>query len=148
MARFDLFREMDGFTREMDQLFRDIGFGRLLEPAQAPLLGARNYPRINLSEKEDCYVVQALLPGIDPKDLEMTILQGTLTLSGERKATEPEAGSWHRRERNLNQFMRVIEIPEKVDLNRVKADYQDGLLTISLPKAAEVRPKRIEITAK
>lgn len=147
MTRFDLFREMNGFTREMDQMFRDIGFGRLLEPALAPLMSARSYPRINLRETEDRYLVEGLLPGIDPKELEMTLLKGTLTLSGERKLPEQEVGSWHRRERSFGRFMRSIDIPAEVDLEKVKANYQDGLLTITLPKAEGVKPKRIEIQA-
>ena len=147
MTRLDIFKEMDSFTREMDQMFRDIGFGRLLEPAFAPLIGAHSYPRINLRETEDSYIVESQLPGIDPKELEMTILKGTLTLSGERKAPEHEVGSWHRRERNTGKFMRAIDIPAEIDLEKVKADYQDGLLTVTLPKAESVRPKRIEIKA-
>ena len=147
MTRLDLFKEMDSFTREMDQMFRNIGFGRLLEPALVPVLGARNYPRINLRETEDSYIVETQLPGVDPKELEMTILKGTLTLSGERKNPEQEAGSWHRRERNTGKFMRAIDIPAEIDLEKVQAEYQTGLLTVTLPKAESVRPKRIEIKA-
>jgi HSP20 family protein len=147
MTRLDIFKEMDSFTREMDQMFRDIGFGRLFEPAFAPLTGARNYPRINLRETEDSYIVESQLPGIDPKELEMTILKGTLTLSGELKNPEPEVGSWHRRERSTGKFMRAIDIPAELDLEKVQADYHDGLLTVILPKTESVRPKRIEIKA-
>jgi HSP20 family protein len=136
---------MNSFTREMDQLFRDIGFGRLLEPAPATLLGAPNYPRINLSETEDSYLVESQLPGIDPKELEMTILKGTLTLSGERKTPEQEAGSQHRRERSTGRFIRAIDIPAEIDGDKVHANYKDGMLTITLPKAESGRPKRIAI---
>jgi HSP20 family protein len=138
---------MDSFTREMDQMFRDIGFGRLLDPALAPIMGARSYPRINLRETEDSYIVESQLPGIDPKELEMTILKGTLTLSGERKNHQQNVGSWHRRERTTGKFMRAIDIPAEIDLEKVKADYRNGLLTVTLPKAESVRPKRIEIKA-
>ncbi|OHB34055.1 MAG: molecular chaperone Hsp20, partial [Desulfuromonadaceae bacterium GWC2_58_13] len=100
---------------------------------------------INLRETEDSYIVETQLPGIDPKELEMTILKGTLTLSGERKNPEQEAGSWHRRERNTGKFMRAIDIPAEIDLEKVQAEYQNGLLTVTLPKAESVRPKRIEI---
>jgi HSP20 family protein len=147
MTRLDIFKEMDSFSREMDQMFRDIGFGRLLEPALAPLMGTRSYPRINLRETPESYIVEGQLPGIDPKELEMTILKGTLTLSGDRKAPEKEVGSWHRRERNTGKFMRAIDIPAEINIEKVRADYQDGLLTVTLPKAESVRPKRIEIKA-
>ena len=86
MTGFDLFKEMDSFTREMDQVFRDLGFGRPLVPGSV----YRGYPRINLRENQDAYLLEAQMPGIDPKELEMTILKGTLTLSGERKASAEE----------------------------------------------------------
>uniref|UniRef100_UPI003D81A876 Hsp20/alpha crystallin family protein n=1 Tax=Trichloromonas sp. TaxID=3069249 RepID=UPI003D81A876 len=138
---------MDSFSREMDQMFRNIGFARLLEPALAPLVGAGSYPRINLRETESSYIIETQLPGIDPRELEMSIIKGTLTLSGERKKPAQEIGSWHRRERSSGKFMRAIDIPAEIEIDKVTADYRDGLLTITLPKAASVRPKRIEITA-
>ena len=148
MVRFDFFKEMDGFSRAMDQMFRDLGLGRNLETTLTQLSGTGHYPRVNLTETADSFLVKSLLPGIDPKDLEINLLNGTLTLSGERKETKPEVDTWHRRERNLNKFTRVIEVPEEIDLGQVHADYQDGLLTITLPKAEKVKPKRIEITSK
>jgi HSP20 family protein len=147
MTRFDLFQDMDSFTREMDQVFRDLGFGRLFEPSLAPAFALRGYPRINLRETKDAYVLEAQLPGIDPKELEMTVLKGTLTLSGERKAPAEANGSWHRRERSAGKFLRAIDIPAEINADEVRADYRDGLLTVTLPKAASVLPKRIEITA-
>ena len=141
MTGFDLFKEMDSFTREMDQVFRDLGFGRPLVPGST----YRGYPRINLRENQDAYILEAQLPGIDPRELEMTILKGTLTLSGDRKAGTEEQGTWHRRERGYGKFMRSIDIPAEIDGDKVRADYKDGLLTVTLPKAASVLPKRIEV---
>jgi HSP20 family protein len=143
MTGFDLFKEMDSFTREMDQVFRDLGFGRPLVPGSA----YRGFPRINLRENQDVYILEAQLPGIDPKELEMTLLKGTLTLSGERKASAEEQGTWHRRERGCGKFMRCIDIPAEIDGDKVRADYKDGLLTVTLAKAVSVLPKRIEIQA-
>ncbi len=147
MTRFDLFKEMDGFANEMDQVFRGLGFGNLLEQTLAPTLGARTYPRINLREEKEHYLVEALIPGIDPKELEMTVLKGVLTLSGERSQKQEKEVTWHRRERNTGKFMRAIDIPAEIDVDQVKADYSNGLLTVTLPKAASERPKRIEINA-
>lgn len=143
MTGFDLFREMELFTREMDDVFRGLGFGRL-ETSAAPPLG--RYPRIKLREDKENFYVQALLPGIDPKDLEMTVLKGTLTLSGERRGPGAEGATWHRRERSMGKFLRAIDIPAEIDIDSVKADFRDGLLTVTLPKAESERPKRIEVT--
>ena len=102
-------------------------------------------PYFNLRESQEAYILEAQLPGVDPKALEMTILKGTLTLSGERQAAGEEQGSWHRRERGYGKFMRAIDIPAEIDGDQVRADYQDGLLTVTLPKAPGVLPKRIEV---
>lgn len=146
MASWDLFREMESMHREMDNLFRGLGLGRTLEPSFATALGGRSYPRVNLREDADNLYVEALLPGVDARALEMTVLGNTLTLAGERK-NGIENVTWHRRERGVGRFLRTIDIPVDIDVEGVKADYRDGVLTVSLPKAEAARPKRIEIQA-
>lgn len=147
MANWDLFREMENLRREFDQAFRGGGFDRLLDPAFMPGLGVRRYPRINLREDQENLYVDALLPGVDPKALEMTVLRGTLTLSGERKEIEGEqkASTWHRRERGTGKFLRTVELPVEVDIDRVQAGYKNGLLTVTLPKAEAAKPKKIAV---
>jgi HSP20 family protein len=146
MAGWDIIREMENITREMDNLFRGAGFGRTLEPSFATNLGGRSYPRINLREDANNVYVEALLPGVDARALEMTILRNTLTLAGERK-NGVENVSWHRRERGIGRFLRTIDMPVDIDIEGVKADYRDGVLTVTMPKAEAARPKRIEIKA-
>jgi HSP20 family protein len=146
MASWDLFRELESITRDMDHMLRGFGFGRALEPSFATALGSRNYPRINLREDGDNLYVEALLPGVDAKSLDMTVLQNTLTLDGERK-NGIENVSWHRRERGVGRFLRTIDLPAEIDVDQVEADYRDGVLTVTLPKAATAKPKRIEIKA-
>lgn len=146
MASWDLFREMENITREMDNLFRGLGLGQVLEPSFATSIGGRSYPRINLREDANNVYVEALLPGVDTKALEMTVLKNTLTLAGERK-NGIENVSWHRRERGVGRFLRTIDIPVDIDTEGVKADYRDGVLTVTMPKAETARPKRIEIKA-
>lgn len=145
MAGWDLFREMESITREMDDIFRGLGFGRLLESSTSPCAG--RYPRINLREEKDNFFVEALLPGVDPGALEMSVLKGTLTLAGERKEVKAEGATWHRRERSAGRFLRAIDIPVEIDVNKVQADFKDGLLTVTLPKAESERPRRIAIKA-
>ena len=144
MASWDLFREMESMHREMDNLFRGLGLGRTLEPSFATAIGSRSYPRVNLREDADNVYVEALLPGVDARALEMTVLGNTLTLAGERK-NSIENVAWHRRERGGGRFLRTIDLPVDSDVEKVQADYRDGVLTVTLPKAATARPKRIEI---
>ncbi len=147
MATWDLFREMETFRREMDDVLRSSGFGRLLDPTFLPGPGVSRFPRINLREDSYNFYVDALIPGIDPKQLEMTVVKGTLTLSGERKenAADEKVTAWHRRERGAGKFLRTIDIPVDIDSEKVKAEYRDGVLRVTLPKAEAAKPKRIEV---
>ena len=147
MATWDLFREMEIFRHELDDLFRSAGVGRLLEPGFLPGPGANRYPRITLREDADHFFVEALLPGVDPKQLNMTVVRGSLTLSGERKETAAgeKVTLWHRRERGAGKFMRTIDIPAGIATDRIRAEYRDGVLTVVLPKAEEAKPKRIAV---
>jgi HSP20 family protein len=90
--------------------------------------------------------VEALIPGLDAKDLELTVMRNTLTLSGERKETEGNV-TWHRNERGSGKFLRTIELPVEVDADRVKAECRNGVLTIIMPKAEAARPRKISVQA-
>jgi len=147
MANWDLFREMDSLRREMENAFRGFGGARLLEPAFLPGMGVRPFPRINLREDADNYVVEALVPGVEADQLEMTLQKGSLTLSGERKEVEgkEQAKVWHRRERGFGPFLRTIELPGEVDADKVQAAYRDGILRVTLPKQEAAKPKKITV---
>jgi HSP20 family protein len=140
MTGWDLFREMD-------DMFRGFGFGRLLEPSFATPLGARNYPRVNVREDNENLYVEALIPGVDPKGLEMSVLGNTLTVSGERKEQNLGKVTWHRRERGTGRFLRAVDLPAEIDIDRVKAEFRDGVLNVTLPKAASAKPRQITIKA-
>lgn len=146
MNNWNLFREMDQMRREMDEIFSNVGLGKILEPAFLPGIGARRTPRFNLSEDDNNYHLSALLPGVDPKQLEMNVVGNSLTLSGERPEQVLDAkATWHRRERGAGKFLRTIELPAEVDANRVTAEYRDGVLDVTLPKAEVAKPKQIAI---
>lgn len=147
MASWDLFREMDDLRREIDQAFRGFGMGRILSPVFLPGLGTGDFPRLNLSEDENNFYVEALVPGLDPKDLDLNVMQGALTLSGERKENGNDNRTWHRRERGAGRFLRTIEIPMAVNAEKVDAEYRNGILTVTLPKAEEAKPKKIAVKA-
>jgi HSP20 family protein len=146
MAGWDLFQEMNMLRREMDQVFRGIGRSSIY-PAFLPGIGAGEYPRVNLSEDENNYYVETLVPGIDPQDLDLNLMQGTLTLTGERKERETNGYSWHRHERGAGKFMRTIELPSSIDGSRVEAEYRNGVLHVTLAKPQSIKPKKISVRA-
>jgi HSP20 family protein len=133
--------------RDMDAMFRGLGTGRLFGPGGDAGFALRDWPRINLREDADHIYVEALLPGIDPEKLDMNVLGNTLTLAGARTGSEGESNgrTWHRRERGAGRFLRSIELPVEINPDRVKAEYQNGLLLVTLPKVEEAKPKRISI---
>lgn len=147
MNNWNLFREMDTLRKEMDELFRGLGSGTV-ETAFLPGVGTHRYPRINLGEDQENYILEALLPGVDEKDLELSITGNTLTLSGERgeeKATDGQ--TWHRRERGFGKFLRTIELPSDIDGKKVSAEYKNGVLTVVLAKAESAKPQKISIAS-
>lgn len=147
MTNWNLFREMDNLRREMDELFRGIGSSDL-ETAFLPGVGTHRFPRINLSEDQENYYLEALLPGLNEKDLDLSVTGNTLTLSGER--TEPqenEGRTWHRRERGSGKFLRTIELPSDINGKEVSAEYKNGVLTVTMAKAESAKPKKISIVS-
>lgn len=148
MLNWNLIREMDHLRREMDDLFRGAGFGPVLETAFLPGVGTRRYPRINVYEDQDHFRLEALLPGVDVNELDMSVVGSTLTLSGERREQDDNHGkTWHRRERGAGKFLRTIELPMEIDAGRVSAEYSNGVLKVTLPKSEVAKPKRIAIKA-
>ncbi len=102
---------------------------------------------LDVVENEDAYVVKASLPGINPDDIDITMEKSTLTVSGETKADETIHSEEYRlRERRYGRFPRSISFPLQVNPDAIVADYEHGLLTLTVPKVEEVKPKRIAIT--
>lgn len=103
-------------------------------------------PVVELSEDKNNYVVTAELPGLKKEDIDVNLLEGTLTISGERKQERNvEEGNVHRSERYFGRFERSITLPSEVAVDGVKADYKDGLLIVTLPKSEAAKPKKIGI---
>jgi HSP20 family protein len=123
---------------------------RMLEAAFGPVGTTVSgvYPPVNLFDDGEAFVVRAELPGVDPTKVELDVQDATLTLRGERALAEPAAeGAYHRRERPEGRFRRVIRMPGRVSGDQARAEYRDGVLTVTIPKAAEARPRRLSIQA-
>lgn len=136
------------FSREVDRLFDDVGRGwavapfRFLEPKSTGEL----VPRLDVSETEKEIKVAAELPGMDEKDVNVTLEGDVLTLKGEKKAEAEEKGkNFHRVERTYGSFQRVITLPAEVDATKVTAGFKKGVLTVTLAKSPAAQTRKIEV---
>ena len=131
-----------GLRDELDRLF-ETSFGDL---ARAPqLLGVWN-PAVDLFQDKDNVIVKAELPGMKKEDIQVSLHDGVLSISGERKSEAKfEEAETYRTERFVGRFQRALTLPTQVNAAKVAAAYKDGVLTITLPKAEEAKPKQIEV---
>jgi HSP20 family protein len=149
MAQWNPFEDVDALRREIDRAFEGFGFRH--EPSERaaflPGHGPRRYPLINLSEDKDKVYIEALTPGVDPQSLEVSVLQNRLKLVGEktRIACDVKPEAFHRSERAGGKFVRSVDLPMEVDEAGIQAEYENGLLLVTLPKAAKAKPKQISV---
>jgi len=135
--------EIDTFRREMNRMF-DSFFRSELEGSEEI---STWYPAMDVKETKDDFVVTAEVPGMSKDDIKINISENTLTIKGEKKEEKKEEDhNYHRVERRYGTFQRSFTLPTQVESDKVKAAYKDGVLTITLPKKEEVKPKEIPIS--
>jgi HSP20 family protein len=133
-------RELDTLRREMDRLWQGFFGERVWEPFE------RWSPALDLTETKDSLVVKAELPGIDSKDISIDLSGDILTVRGEKKQEKEEKEeSYHSVERSYGSFVRSVRLPVKIEEDKIKASYKDGILKIDMPKAEEAKKKEIKI---
>jgi HSP20 family protein len=139
----DSFRDFGDMQTEVNRLF-DNFLGR---PAQQPGSMERVWaPAVDMYETKDALMVAAELPGLDEKDIHLSIIGDVLSIRGERQWNqEVKQESYYRGERWYGKFERSLPLPMPVQADKVTAKYRDGVLTITLPKVEEIRPKEIKI---
>ena len=140
-----LFGELSPFRKEMDKFWDrylgDTPFGRTFAETWSPL--------VDISETKDDFVVKAELPGLEAKDVNVSISGDILTVKGEKKAEEEEKDEhYHRIERYSGSFQRVFHLPSGVKADKVKATFDKGVLKVTLPKVEEAKKKEIEVKIK
>lgn len=132
--------EADDFPAGL-RLFQDSLSRLFSEPASRPWS-----PAVDIFETENELVLKADLPEIDPKNVTIQLENGTLTLKGERKFEDQKNGKgFHRIERAYGSFVRAFSLPDTVDGDKVKADFKNGVLTVTLPKKEVAKPKTINV---
>jgi HSP20 family protein len=142
LTRWDPFAEMVPLRQAMDRLFE----GSLVGGNWLSLNGGGMYPQVDIHEAGDDLVVTAVLPGVKPEDVNVTLTGQTLSIRGEIKADESvQDQSYLYQERRFGQFDRQFQLPFPVEGDHVQATYENGLLKLTIPKAEHARPRRIQI---
>jgi HSP20 family protein len=145
MVRWEPFRDLLSLQERMNRMFDESYRGGRGEEDWG--LGGSWAPAVDIFEREGNIVLKAELPGIDPKDVQINVENNVLTLRGERKVdSDVKRESYHRVERSYGAFTRSFHLPNTVDVNNIKADYRDGILSVALPKREETRPRQIAIS--
>jgi HSP20 family protein len=145
ITRFDPFGEMVTLRQAMDRLFEDSFVSPL---SLRPFNGDAVSPALDVHQTADEIVVTATLPGIKAEDVDITITGQTLSIRGEFKADEKiERDQYLYRERRYGTFHRQLQLPVRVQGDAATASFQDGVLTLTIPKAEEMKPRQIQVKA-
>lgn len=146
LVRWDPFRDMVTLREVMDRLFEDS----FAKPRRwlAPTEGVETLA-LDVFESDDDIIVEVSIPGVKPEDIDISVTGDVLTIKGEtQETTEEQKGNYHLRERRYGAFQRSISLPTLIKADKTKAEFKDGVLTLTLPKVEEVKPKSIKIKAK
>jgi len=143
LARWDPFQDMMKFRNAVDRMFEDF-YGGDRGLVRSSTWGLA----LDVAENEDEFIVKASIPGMKADDIDITYTENTLTIKGEvEEDKEINEDQYHMRERRHGTFSRSITLPSKVKTGDIEANYENGILTVHMPKAEEVKPKRIAIKA-
>jgi len=131
---------------ELDRWFESplFGLGETTQPFRSGWM-----PALDVYEDKDNFVLKAEMPGMRKEDIDISLHEGVVTISGERKEeTKKEDSDVYRSERFFGRFQRSFALPTSVNPDKVAANYKDGILTVTLPKAEEAKPKQIQVSVK
>jgi len=136
---------LEEFRRHINRAFEETDYPRWSQ--QTNMLSGRSWPTLNLYDEGQKLVLDAEVPGLSEQDLQLSLNQNVLSISGERKVEAPKGYAIHRQERGAINFARSISLPCKVDTDKVTAHVKDGLLTVTMEKSKEAQPRQITIKA-
>ncbi len=151
IVRFSPERELLNVEREFNRLFKSFGnrFGLNQENGNEEYENAVWTPLTDISEDTDNFKIKLDLPGINKNDVKIAFSDGQLTISGERKQEkETKDSKFHRVERAYGKYYRSFTLPQQIQEDKIEAEFRDGQLTITIPKAEEAKPKEIEVKVK
>jgi len=148
IVRWEPFRDLASLQDRMNRLFEDSLRTRGGAAGQEDewALGGSWAPPVDIYEHDGNIVLKAELAGVEPKGVDIRVENNTLTLRGERKLEqEVKRDQYHRVERSYGQFTRSFTLPTTVDTEKIKAEFKDGVLAVTLPKREEAKPKQIQV---
>ncbi len=144
IIRWDPFREVTGMRDVMDRLMDD-GFHRPF----GGIWDVESIPTMDLYQTADSVVVKMGLPGVKPEDIQISVANGVLTIRGEvKEEKEEKEKTYHLRERRYGSFSRSVSLPSNVSADKSDAEFENGVLTLTLPKAEEAKAKTIVVKAR
>lgn len=144
LVRWDPFRELEEVSDRLNRMFSRPAIAT--KNGKESLTVADWTPTVDISETDGEYLIKAELPEVKKEDVKVTLEDGVLTLTGERRQEKEEKNTkYHRVERSYGSFVRSFSLPELVDETKVKAEYKDGVLSLHLPKSEKAKPRAIEV---
>lgn len=144
LTRWEPVRDFLSLRDAMDQLFDEM----ISQPGRMAT-GSSLMPAVDLYQTDEAVVIKASLPGINPDDLKISVTGDVLTIQGEQLAErENKEATYHIRERKWGSFSRSLSLPVPVQTDKATAEYENGILTLTMPKAEEIRPKTITVKTK
>ena len=144
LTRWQPFNDLVSLRDAMDRLFSDSFVRPARWPSQADE-GAATLP-LDMYETDEDVIVKASVPGIKPDDVEVTMQDGVLQIRGESEQEREETeGRYHYRERHYGSFARAVRLPGNVDADKVDAEFENGVLTVRIPKAEQAKPRKITV---
>ena len=147
LVKWNPFRELEDVSNRLNSIFG--GFPVKAETGQEMLVVTDWAPIVDISETDTAYLIKGEIPGVKKEDVKVTIEHDMITLRGERKQEKEDKGEkYHRIERSYGSFMRSFHLPDDADEAGIKADFKDGIISITLPKSekAKSKPKEVEVT--
>ena len=146
LVRYDPWNLLHRFSEDMNRLYDDGGMGDLANDDSSRVVTSHWAPAVDIREEKERFVLTADIPGVDPKDIEITMENGVLTVKGERsfEARDEDAG-YTRIERRQGTFYRRFSLPDTADADKISATGNNGVLAIVIPKLAKVQPRRIAV---
>ena len=146
LVRWDPFRELEEVSDRLNRMFARPAVTRT--NGKETMIVADWTPSVDISETEGEYQIKAEIPDVKKEDVKVTLEDGVLTIQGERKHEKEEKGKkFHRIERSYGSFVRTFSLPDVIDEEKVKAEFKDGVLTLTMPKKEAAKVKKIKISA-
>jgi HSP20 family protein len=145
IVRWDPFRELEDMSERLNRVFGRSAVARAADD-KGTFVTFDWAPSVDIAETAEAFEIKAELPDVKKEDVKVTVEEGQLRISGERKQEKEERGKkFHRVERSYGSFMRSFSLPENVDDSKLTAEYKDGVLNVRLPKTEKAKPKAIAV---